>query len=488
MKKNFTLVTALIALVLPSAFAGFVSKGDKSIITFESLSKIDTSGVTKDGLKYIVAEDITIAPTDTLRILNNDSILLGNTVNVTVNGYADFVPTDTAYVGRTDADAKPKGFTITGADAVGVVKNMSVEYAEIRYGATTGLTVNNCTFQNANGKMSSAGVIVFSGNNTGNVITNCKFINNTTPAIGGGANVMNGVIFSHNYLSDNNSSNSNRPQINLTVGGNADVVVTNNVVKGAKRNKVGGIGVSNMLGLKGTNVVVVENNDVSDCRYGVTLIGSMKGSIKNNNLISNKYEDNPANGGSAISIYDSSKTQETMVTGNRIEDSLWGITVIGGKDVNIGKVADPKATDYNPGLNVFKDNGNGGVLYDLYNNTTNTVYAQGNTWNVTTQDSISIEQVVFHKADNPSLGEVIFMPAHDGSSVKNTSIDSAKAFFADNTVVAPEISNIEVYSISGQSVADARQVTELKLNLNPGMYIARISAGSNNQSIKFIVR
>jgi len=48
-------------------------------------------------------------------------------------------------------------------------------------------------------------------------------------------------------------------------------------------------------------------------------------------------------------------------------------------------------------------------LYDLYNNSPNTIYAQGNTWNVTIQDSISIEEVIYHKNDDPTLGEVIYM-------------------------------------------------------------------------------
>ena len=63
------------------------------------------------------------------------------------------------------------------------------------------------------------------------------------------------------------------------------------------------------------------------------------------------------------------------------------------------------------GGNTFKDNGNGGVAYDLYNNGANTVYAQLNTWSVPEQTEEEIEKVIFHKNDNGTLGEVIFMPA-----------------------------------------------------------------------------
>ena len=86
-----------------------------------------------------------------------------------------------------------------------------------------------------------------------------------------------------------------------------------------------------------------------------------------------------------------------------------------------------------------KNNGNGGQLYDLYNNGTSTVYAQGNVWNVAVQDSASIEQVVTHFADNPNLGLVIFMPAGE---VEPSSIN-------DVTEAAP-VESIRYFNILGR--------------------------------------
>ena len=85
------------------------------------------------------------------------------------------------------------------------------------------------------------------------------------------------------------------------------------------------------------------------------------------------------------------------------------MTGTSGPNLNLGNLED--GDNYNPGGNVFINNGNNGVLYDLYNNSANTVYAQGNTWNVEVQDQESIEGVIYHKNDNSALGEVIFMPA-----------------------------------------------------------------------------
>ena len=62
------------------------------------------------------------------------------------------------------------------------------------------------------------------------------------------------------------------------------------------------------------------------------------------------------------------------------------------------------------------NNGNNGVLYDLFNNGTGTIWAQGNTWNVAVQDEESIEEVIYHQNDNPNLGLVIFMPPHQNST------------------------------------------------------------------------
>lgn len=168
------------------------------------------------------------------------------------------------------------------------------------------------------------------------------------------------------------------------------------------------------MSLAGDNIVTIEDNDIRGHRYGITTLGHQYVTIKNNTIVDNQYETNAMNGGSGISIYDSNGVQTAIITGNRIEQNLWGITVIGGKEVNIGKTENPAADDYNPGHNIFKDNGNGGKLYDLYNNTALTVYAQGNKWNVDQQTADQIETVIFHKNDDSKLGEVIYMPAMTG--------------------------------------------------------------------------
>ena len=220
-----------------------------------------------------------------------------------------------------------------------------------------------------------------------------------------------------------------------------------------------------------------------DHRYGITTNGALNAVIKDNRIISNKYESNAMNGGSGISIYDSNQNQTAVITGNHVEDNLWGITIIGGLNINCGKTEDMTADDYNPGGNVFVNNGNGGQLFDLYNNGTSTVYAQGNKWNVTEQTAEEIEKVITHKADNAALGEVIYMPPMADGGI-GTIAQGQSAYFdrTGNCIMAPSVVDgtaVEIYTLNGAHIGRytvSGGVANLT-GLQKGIYIARINTG-----------
>ena len=434
MKKSSTLfVAALIAMGAFSASAQYVTKGDKSVYTFKSLSQIPESGVKAVNGAYQVSQDIEIAATDTLRLENGDDVRLANKVVVKILGYGDFAPKGKASFSRTADSAKPKGIYFYTETAAGDVKNVSFEYCGLKYGGSKDFSIDNCTFTHVTTALSGSGCISLGSTGCTVTVSNCRFENNEATAIGGAANFTTGLVFKNNYLYDCNTLNSNKPFINVTVGGDLPIIIEGNTIVGNKRTKVGGIGVGNMIQLKGSNTIVISNNKVMNCRYGITTIGPMDASITGNVLINNCYETNANNGGSGISIYDSSKKQNAMISGNYIDGNLWGVTVIGGNNINLGNVSvDKSDAAYNPGGNIFVNNGNNGVLYDLYNNTSNTVYAQNNTWNVDVQDEASIEKVVTHKKDISSLGEVIFMPAKERQSAPHSL--TATANFQDVTL------------------------------------------------------
>lgn len=190
---------------------------------------------------------------------------------------------------------------------------------------------------------------------------------------------------------------------------------------------VGAIAVGNLTLLQASNRVVIENCELVEHRYGITGVGPMNMEIRNNRLVNNNHESNPMNGGSGISLSGYNYGLNAVISGNHIENSLWGVTLIQCSNVSLGEVDNPDS----PGGNTFKDNGNNGQPYDLYNNGVNTVYAQLNTWSVPEQTAEQIETVIFHKADNPNLGEVIYMPAADTEGISDITVAGSQARYFD---------------------------------------------------------
>ena len=428
MKKfySFLFMVAIAALAMAQTF---VSEGNGNVYTFNSLSQIEGTGVTlQDDGSYLVSADFTIAEGDVLQLQNNDVIKMANGVRIYVNGDADFAPADTAVVTRDAEGSEPKGFWMLGDNGNANLKNVTFEYVGVTFGGiNSSLHADNCTFYQCNGKMSSSGAISFNASCDNNIIENCYFIECFYNAIGSGATNPVGIIIRNCLFWHNVTNNSNKPQINLTVAGDYDVTIIDNDVIGGQFTKSGGIGVSNMMGLSHSGKVYIENNYIADNRYGITTIGSVDAYIINNVMIDNHYETNPNNGGSCISIYDSSSSANVYIEGNWMEGGFWGITVpTGAPNINLGKVEDPTAEDYNPGNNTFVNNGNNGVLYDLFNNGTATIWAQGNTWNVAVQDEASIEEVIYHQVDDPTKGLVIFMPPHQDEVTAVEEIEAAQ--------------------------------------------------------------
>ena len=427
--KKFYAFLALAAVAVGAMADDFVSDGSGNVYTFNSLSQIEGTGVSlQDDGSYLVSADFTISEGDVLQLLNNDLIKMANGVRITMNGNADFAPADTAVITRDVEGSNPKGFWMMGENGNANLKNVTFEYVGVVFGgANSSLHADNCTFTLHNGKSSSSGAISFNASCDNNIIENCYFIENTLNAIGNGATNPVGIIIRNNLFWHNTTANRNKPQINLTVGGPYDVLIADNQVIGGQFNLSGGIGLSNMMGLGHTGTNIIENNYIADNRYGITTIGSVDAIIRNNKMVNNCYEANPNNGGSCISIYDSSSSANVYIEGNWMEGGFWGITVpTGAPNINLGKVEDPEAEDYNPGNNTFVNNGNGGVLYDLFNNGTATIWAQGNTWNVAEQTEENIEEVIYHQVDDPNLGLVIFMPAHQEEPSAVEEIEAAQ--------------------------------------------------------------
>lgn len=419
MKKILSVLLLAAAATLPLSAEGIKTAGDGTTYTLESLAAMPNSGVEKsvDGITGLVtyrmlASD-TISEGDKFVMDDGVKLLFDHQVILLVRGEADFDLEKGSIFNSTsesDESVKPIGVRIENELSQTVMRNCSFCHVGVRCASTKGMTVDACEFSDNNGAIGQ-GALTLGTDGAPFEITNSHFRFNSKAAIAGAANYRNPLLIENCVFTANGQANGNTPQLNLTVA--SEVVVRGCTIQGdPEKNMVGGIVVANLLGYDGTYNTRIEGCTITDCRFGLATYLRQNAYICNNTLLNNCNETNPMNGGSGINVYDPTYQQYTYIEGNHIEGSLWGITLVGGLEANIGRIdVDADSPQYNPGGNTFVNNGNGGQLYDLYNNSTNTVYAQGNTWNVAEQTEEMIENVVFHKADNQALGQVVYWPA-----------------------------------------------------------------------------
>jgi len=394
-----------------------------------------------EGVEGIGYDDNNIVLTKSYFTINGDlvvnegeTLLFGGSTSIEVNG--NLTAQGATFGAAEGSEETAKGFRMYMEGASATLTGCTFNYVGLTYGNGTEegcLTVKDCVFNNHNGKSGNA-VINFTSLSKGNLIENCLFDNPSLSAVGSGANVVCGITIKGNTINKPMTSTRLYPGLNMTATGPYDIVIEGNDVHGpAENTRAGGIALSCLLGNPPTGTLTVRNNFVENCSYGITLTGPGNIRIEDNTVLNNKYIANPNLGGSGLNITCNSTGEgliaKAYMRGNHIEGNVWGVTVIGNVDINAGKVEDPTAEDYNPGGNVFIDNGNGDpfVQYDWYNNTANDSWAQGNTWSVEVQDAEHIAEVIVDKADDASLGEVHYMPAGANVAIDEVKSDEAKS-------------------------------------------------------------
>ena len=125
-------------------------------------------------------------------------------------------------------------------------------------------------------------------------------------------------------------------------------------------------------------------------------------------------------------------------------------------------------TEEDWGNNSIHDNGNGGLIYDLYNNSACDITAVGNDWG--TINESEVEDHIFHQFDNESLGLVTFIPFIGYNDIEESALEPQVFNPAEATV----------YTISGQRV-NAKA-------LKPGVYIAIMKQGKQTIAKKIIIQ
>jgi hypothetical protein len=293
-------------------------------------------------------------------------------------------------------------------------------------------------------------------------------------------------------IEGNNQANSNRPQINLgtTLANEPLEIIQNTIIGDPALEQAGGIAIANFVG--GNVNVVIDNNIIRGNRYGITILGiNDSAEITNNIIEDNNIQGDPNLGGSGINLNSSTASEDVIISGNEIRRNLWGITLQGSASANLGDDAN------NPGENIFAENENGGQVYALYNNTANAISAKNNCW-IEGQQSTEqqVEDVIFHSVDDPTLGEVIFEPFLCGilgvvdNTLENFSFypNPVKNEINFNNIFS--FSTVEIYGVQGNLISSeiiSEGQNSLPINLPSGLYFVNFRNDAQTVTEKMIV-
>lgn len=438
MKKILLFLIAILAIVI-NTHGQWVSPGNGTTYTFPDLVEVSEGVVTVGENGFLVNADLTISTGDVLQIDNQALRVDLAEVLVTINGSMICTNTTRAkFYGLNETNH----FSMRFENATGC--NIKMMY--FSDGAGIKVIESDVTFEDVKfvyftRDYSNAVIDVFNCDPT---IKDCYFMLNHGSAISSPANGQSSPQIVNCDFDTNVTDNVNTPQINLGPGGNDTIrIVGNEIYTIMAQWYVGGLSIADLMGT-GETKVLLKDNIIRENRYGYNQQGQTISSfIEGNQFLNNNHEDNAMNGGSGISIYGTSANNKAVLRNNVITGNLWGITAIYMHDIDLG-------TENDWGYNEIHDNGNGGVIYDLYNNSACDIIAIGNDW-----DAHSIERIeehIYHKNDDPSLGLVTFYPF-----VGSEGIDE---IYGDNIV-----KDNRVYTIEGRCLG-----TEIPENFK-GVYI-----------------
>lgn len=453
--KKFYLFTVCAAVSFCLQAAVFTSPGNGETWTMTKIAAQEESPVTVDetGKVFEVAENVIISDGDIFQMEEGITIKMAKNVEIDIEGTALMAVTERSLITAIDPAQAPKTFWIKSENATVPVniENLDFEYCGLKLSPAFGANVNNCTFryhQASTSNGTSALIVggVGASDDQKYVVTGCTFEENKRSGIGGASNASVPVTVNNCVFRYNDSQNLNYPQINLTAGN--PVIITENIIEGNRANtRGGGIVVADLLSVTNGAVCIIDGNTVTDNRFGISVYSGQTATISNNMIVNNNTETNPDNGGSAINITDAGMTQKTKIFNNHIEGSLWGVTIIGGADINLGRIDVPEDDpNYCIGNNVFINNGNNKYSngfdpegefnrFDVYNNSPNTVYAQNNYWYVAQDAS---PRVSIYDSEDGDKGEVIYTPWAGTTATGISTVD------VDRT-----LTGVKYYNLSG---------------------------------------
>jgi len=397
MKKNILFIVWILSLSLSSAFSQYVSPGNYESLNLEDLVATSNGVVSLENGSYFFNNDVTIAATDTLHIITDETLKIHAGILWTIEGVLIVQPPNSFNVSKVENEANFKGIRFDNSSE-SIVDKMNISACGGIKLVDSDMTFMHCDFTGFGQENTTAVIDLFHSNP---LIQNCNFEINAGPAIASAANGSSSPQIIDNTIAANVTLNSNTPQINLgTSDGFTPILIDNNIILG-EYSMAGGIAVATLAG--GSATAIISNNDIQNNRYGIALIGNnISTEIFQNIIIGNNIQGDPMQGGSGINFY-GGNTNVSVVSYNTILDNLWGITIQLNAQPNMGD-----GTDESPGHNKIYGNINNFQEYDLYNNTPDDIQALNNFWGTTDLDEA--ESFIFHHVDDASLGTVFFDP------------------------------------------------------------------------------
>ena len=396
MKKIFILFVLLFSITMLNA--QYTTSGVGTKFTPQMLADSAGAFFTVNGANYQLSNEIIISTNDTLELMTGDTLFMASDGELRIEGLMYAMPEEALIISALDTSLGYEGLTFDESQG-SIIQNLKLSYGGGVKLLYSDVHFKNCTFYKMTDQNGTGAINMLQSNP---VIENCNFIENMQSAIGSSATASSSPVIMHNYLYHNNTENGNRPQINLgTSDGTNDIIIKHNEIEGFY-GETGGISIATLAG--GSISAIIDSNIVTGNRYGLNVQGNVDVQIIGNQFINNNIEDNSMAGGSGISFYSgcTATVSHNVITGN-----LWGITIPTASNPNLGQIG---ADTVNIGHNYIFDNGNGGLTYNLYNNSAEEIYAQNNFWG-TTSATEAAEGIV-DNADNSSLGVVHYEPIY----------------------------------------------------------------------------
>jgi len=509
MKKIYYILAFL--LIFQQTFAIYTTPGTGKNWNLDSLVANSSGHITYSGGIYFVNDTLIVSQTDTLKILQNAIVKMGNLSFIRIYGTFLINPPDSVKITAADTSLKHIGIRLDSLADASVFKRLIFEYGNSIYAFNCNMLIDSCIIRyntNYASGMQSGAIGLYKSNVT---ISNCKIYRNRRAAVVSGSNISSSPRIIGNLIYENDVENGNYPQINLGAASTDTVVIRNNTIRGGLSPMSGGI---SFLPIGSVPSLIIENNIIKKNRYGIALQNvNINAYISNNIIDSNNIQGLPLLGGSGINIYGDS-TIKVICTRNMIRWNLWGVTVQGSatKPVkpNFGNLSNSDTSDN--GYNKIYYNSHNDTIFDFYYNvtTTDTMKAENNYWGTTNADSI--EAHIWHKVDFSTLGFVDYLPYRLVMGETNNTLEIPTGYklfdaypnpFNPSTNIKYQITNnnfvtLKVFDILGKEVAtlvNGQQkpgTYEIQFSLSnnqisSGIYFYRLTAGSFSDTKKLVM-